>query len=167
MIRALLLCCALLLSACATSQAPLPTILPHLQTPLQLHIQRHQGEQRQDWLLIIQQEPQGLRWSMMDPLGIPQARLLLINGQWQADGLLPPNPEARELFAALLFALTPDTELRNNYPEAQRQGTHRHLEERWTVEYHSANVFDLDVTPDKDSPALSYGVSPLNNETAP
>ena len=44
---------------------------------------------------------------MMDPLGIPQARQKLIDGQWQADGLLPPNPEARELFAALLFALTP------------------------------------------------------------
>ena len=166
MIRAVQLCCFLLLGACA-SQAPLPTRLPSLALPLQLHIQRQQGDQRQDWLLIIQQEPQGLRWSMMDPLGIPQARQLLINGQWQADGLLPPNPEARELFAALLFALTPDPELRANYPQAQRQGTQRRLEERWRVTYHSADVFTLSVMPGNADPVLSYGVSPLNNEAAP
>ena len=53
---------------------------------------------------------------MMDLLGIPQARQKLIDGKWQADGLLPPNPQARELFAALLFALTPKDELSGNYP---------------------------------------------------
>lgn len=166
MIRAVLLCCLLLLGACA-SQAPLPATPPSLQLPLQLHIQRQQAEQRQDWLLVIQQESQGLRWSMMDPLGIPQARQLLINDQWQADGLLPPNPEARELFAALLFALTPDTELRASYPQAQRQGTQRRLDGRWSVAYHSADVFTLNIKGHNDDAALAYSVSPLNNETAP
>ncbi len=95
---------------------PLPASDPTLPLPLQLHIERQQADQRQDWLLVIQREGPGIRWSMMDPLGIPQARQQLIDGRWQADGLLPPNPEARELFAALLFALTPSGELARTYP---------------------------------------------------
>lgn len=106
MIRALLVGCLLLLSACA-SHAPLPERTPTLALPMQLHIERTLAGQRQDWLLVIQREDAGIRWSMMDPLGIPVARQRLVAGQWQADGLLPPNAEARELFAALLFALTP------------------------------------------------------------
>ncbi|NAS62374.1 hypothetical protein CVE36_12340, partial [Pseudomonas syringae pv. actinidiae] len=108
MIR-LLFVAFLLLGGCA-AQAPIPTTAPTLNLPMQLHIERRQTDQHQDWVLVIQHENAGLRWSMMDPLGIPQARQLLINGQWQADGLLPPNPEARELFAALMFAMTPDME---------------------------------------------------------
>lgn len=96
----------LLLSAC-TSRAPLPEQTPDLALPMQLHIQRLQADQRLDWVLVIQREGPGIRWSMMDLLGIPQARQKLVDGAWHADGLLPPNAEARELFAALLFALTP------------------------------------------------------------
>ena len=65
-----------------------------------IRVQRQADGQSQDWLLVIQREGGGIRWSMMDPLGIPQARQLLDGQQWQADGLLPPNPAARELFAA-------------------------------------------------------------------
>jgi hypothetical protein len=166
MIRAFLIGCMLLLSACA-SQTPLPVSMPHLQLPMQLHIQRQLDEQRQDWLLVIQQEASGLRWSLMDPLGIPIARQQLINGQWQADGLLPPNAEARELFAALLFALTPDQELNTGYPEAMRRGTQRIFKARWGVEYSSADTFRLVILGNKDSQRLDYGVSPLNNERAP
>jgi hypothetical protein len=167
MMRALLLACALLLSACA-SQAPLPAELPSLPLPMQLHVQRQQAEQRQDWLLVIQQEPTGLRWSLMDPLGIPLARQRLVSGQWQADGLLPPNPEARELFAALLFALTPDTELRSRYPDAHRQGTRRSLDARWGVEYRGRDVFTLTLAhPVHVDTKLVYRISPLNSETAP
>ena len=160
MIRALLIAFALLLSACA-SQPPLPLSVPHLQLPMQLHIQRQQAEQRQDWLLVVQQQANGLRWSLMDPLGIPLARQLLINGQWQADGLLPPNAEARELFAALLFALTPDSELSGNYPGVQRRGTQRIFDARWGVEYSSSDTFQLIVLTGKDGGRLSYGISPL------
>jgi hypothetical protein len=162
MIRALFIACVLLLAACA-SKAPLPVSVPELQLPMQLHIQRQQADQRQDWLLVIQQEASGLRWSLMDPLGIPLARQQLINGQWQADGLLPPNAEARELFAALLFALTPDSELRRNYPTAQRRGTQRIVDERWGVEYSSADTFRLVVLTGKDG-RINYGISPLNSE---
>ncbi|UVL46603.1 hypothetical protein LOY57_02035 [Pseudomonas moraviensis] len=134
--------CALLLSACA-SQAPLPAANPTLPLPLQLHIEREQAGQRQDWLLVIQREGAGTRWSMMDPLGIPQARQRLIDGHWQADGLLPPNPEARELFAALLFALTPSAELLRNYPDARQQPDQRSLPARWHVRYSQPLSFEM------------------------
>ncbi|MGG5223085.1 hypothetical protein [Pseudomonas syringae pv. coryli] len=160
MIRILFLA-FLLLGGCA-AHAPLPTSAPTMQLPMQLHIERRQADQHQDWLLIIQRENGGLRWSMMDPLGIPQARQLLIDGKWQADGLLPPNPEARELFAALMFAMTPDLEMHGRYPTAYRQGMQRRLDDRWLVEYQSANAFTIRL---KDR--LSYKVTPLNNESLP
>lgn len=70
MIRGLLIGCLLLLSACS-SHAPLPERTLTLALPLQLHIERQLAGQRQDWLLVIQRENSGIRWSMMDPLGIP------------------------------------------------------------------------------------------------
>lgn len=148
----------LLLGGC-TSQSPLPGNPPEMQLPKQLHIVRNQAEQRQDWLLVIQREANGLRWSMMDPLGIPLARQLLIEGRWQNDGLLPPNPEARELFAGLMFAMSSDVEMAARYPSARRQGMQRRLENRWLVEYQSADAFTLRL---KDG--LSYQVTPLNSE---
>ena len=148
-----------LLSGCA-SQAPLPASNPTLPLPLQLHIERNQADQRQDWLLVIQREGPGIRWSMMDPLGIPQARQQLIDGRWQADGLLPPNPEARELFAALLFALTPSGELARNYPAAQQQGEQRTLGPRWAIRYAQPLSFELNLPQ-----GPHYRVSPLGEPT--
>ncbi|MNF40151.1 MULTISPECIES: hypothetical protein [unclassified Pseudomonas] len=159
MIRLLLVCCALLLSACA-SQPPLPEARPTLQLPLQLHIEREEHQQRLDWLLVIQREGAGLRWSMMDPLGIPQARQRLIDRQWQADGLLPPNPQARELFAALLFALTPSGELHANYPAARQHGMQRSLPARWEVRYTQPMSFEL-----KLPNGPTYHVTPLHEST--
>ncbi len=150
-----------LLCACA-SPPPLPDQAPALALPMQLHIQREQAGQRQDWLLVIQQEGSRLRWSMLDLLGIPQARQLLDHGQWQADGLLPPNPAARELFAAMLFALTPDDQLQQGYPAARQQGRQRWLGERWRVDYRNADDFTLNL-----GQGLRYLVSPLPSETPP
>ena len=138
MMRRLLIGALLLLSACA-SQAPLPAKTPALALPLQLHVQRLEAGQSQDWLLVIQREGGGIRWSMMDPLGIPQARQKLIDGQWQADGLLPPNPQARELFAALLFALASADDVRALYPDERLPG----LTER-TIVTRSALEAELD-----------------------
>ena len=148
----LLMC--MLLSSC--TGLPLPRKMPTLALPMQLHIQREQADQRQDWLLVIQQQDTALRWSLMDPLGIPLARQLLQDGTWHADGLLPPNPEARELFAALLFALTPATELAGNYPQAKTADDLRFLEQRWQVHYQQPEVFRIDMKGD-----LHYTVSPL------
>ncbi|WDH35891.1 hypothetical protein [Pseudomonas chlororaphis] len=160
MIRALLVGCLLLLSACA-GQPPLPEKTPSLALPLQLHIERQQAGQRQDWLLVIQAEGPGIRWSLIDPLGIPLARQQLIDGRWQADGLLPPNPEARELFAALLFALTPAGELRDNYPAARQHGAQRDLAPHWQVRYRQALDFRLELPR-----GLHYHISPLTAENA-
>lgn len=159
--RLIISACLLLLGACA-SQAPLPASAPHLKLPMQLHVVREQAGQRQDWILVIQQQTPGLRWSMMDPLGIPVARQLLIDGQWKADGLLPPNPQAKELFAALLFALTPARELQRNYPMALAQANQRDLGKRWHVHYSQTAIFDL-----RTEQNVTYRISPLNDEVSP
>ncbi|MGE1154737.1 hypothetical protein [Pseudomonas kitaguniensis] len=159
MIRLFLMGCLLLLSACA-SQPPLPEKNPALALPMQLHVQRKEGGQSQDWLLVIQREGAALRWSMMDPLGIPLARQKLVNGQWQADGLLPPNPPARELFAALLFALTSADELRALYPSAQAMDLTRTLPGHWQIVYQSSQVFSVNIS----GQPLSYRVTPLGVE---
>lgn len=156
MMRLLLIGCLLLLSACA-SQSPLPAKTPALALPLQLHVQRLANGQSQDWLLVIQREGGGIRWSMMDPLGIPQARQKLINGQWQADGLLPPNPQARELFAALLFALASADDVRALYPGAQAIDLTRTLPGHWQIVYQSSEVFSVNMT----AQPVSYRVTPL------
>ena len=158
----MLLC--VLLNGC--SSLPLPKHTPTLALPMQLHVQREHADQRQDWLLVIQQEDAALRWSLMDPMGIPLARQVLQNGHWNADGLLPPNPEARELFAALLFALTPNDQLADNYPQATSSTDRRAIEPRWRVHYQPPQVFSIDLQSD-----VHYTISPLdtsfNPETAP
>lgn len=155
----------LLLVGCA-SQLPLPSEQPRLQLPLQLHLQQHSAAGSQDQLLVIQQEQQALRWTLLSPLGTPLARQLLVNGRWQADGLLPPNPEARELFAALLFALTPDDQLDRLYAglDWTRQANARRLHgaQHWHVLYQHNGRFQLDV-----GTGLSYGVAPLDDGARP
>ena len=159
--RTLLIGCLMLLGACA-SNAPLPATPPDLQLPRQLHVQRIQGEQRQDWMLVIQREDNALRWSLLDFLGIPQARQRLVDNQWHADGLLPPNPQARELFAALLFALTRPDQLISRYPHAYVGASDRHLDERWAVHYRNADEFTLTL-----AHGLSYQISPLPEQSQP
>lgn len=156
MMRLLLIGCVLLLSACA-SQAPLPQRTPTLALPMQLHVQRLADGQSQDWLLVIQSEGSAIRWSMMDPLGIPLARQKLVDGQWQADGLLPPNPQARELFAALLFALTPADEVPALYPHAQAMDLTRTLPGHWQIVYQSSEVFSVNMA----GQPLRYRITPL------
>ncbi|MNG72481.1 hypothetical protein D3C79_309060 [compost metagenome] len=152
---------SLLLGACA-ARPPLPAQLPALDLPQQLHVGREQAGQRQDWLLVIQREDSHLRWSLLDLLGIPQARQLLDGQHWRADGLLPPNPAARELFAAVLFALTPPDQLPRLYPKARQQGQRRWLGDRWNVTYRAADAFDLNL-----GQGLRYRLDPLPNEHTP
>lgn len=163
--RAGLLLVGLLLGACA-SQAPVPAVTPTLELPLQLQVQRRQADQIQDWLLVIQREDSALRWSLLDPLGLPQARQRLEQGQWHNDGLLPPNPEARELFAALLFALSPHAELPRLYAglDWQAEAGQRSLDQgsrHWRVSYRQPLHFDLRLGDD-----LQYAVTPLPQQGA-
>jgi len=162
--RLLLGLCLVLLAGCA-ARAPLPATTPALEVPLQLHVRRL-GSEPADWLLVIQREAAALRWSLLDPLGIPLARQQLRDGDWHADGLLRPNPEARELFAALLFALTRRDQLAALYggEAEQHDPAERQLRQagsvRWQVRYRSAQSFELDV-----APGLTYGVAPLPDTT--
>ncbi len=154
----------LLLGACA-SRTPLPAAAPSLSLPLSLHIQRAQAGTSADWLLVVQAEGTALRWSLFDPLGVPLARQLLDHGQWRNDGLLPPNAEARELFAALLFALTPSAELAQCYPQGDWQlagADQRRLEPDWRIDYRTPRHFTLNTPPD-----LHYQVAPLQPEESP
>ncbi|AYC34592.1 hypothetical protein D3880_20420 [Pseudomonas cavernae] len=144
MIRALLLGLCLLLTACA-ARTPLPSTAPALALPLSLHIQRDDGTASQDWLLVVQDEAGALRWSLFDPLGVPLARQQLAGGEWRSDGLLPPNAEARELFAALLFALTPSAQLARIYPpdEWVAADGQRRLNPDWQIGYRAPLDFTL------------------------
>lgn len=151
----------LLLVACA-ARPPLPARLPTLELPQQLHVEREQAGHRQDWVLVVQAEEGRLRWSLLDLLGIPQARQLLDGQQWHADGLLPPNPAARELFAAVLFALTPVEQLQQLYPQAQQQAARRWLAGRWQVTYRASDAFDLNM-----GQGMRYLVDPLPSENTP
>lgn len=114
---ALALACALL-AGCAAS-VPVPRESTVLTTPRMLHVvQERPGEPAADTMLVVQPEGRGTRWLLFDPLGAPRARQILENGQWRNDGFLPPNDSARALFAALIFAWTPQAELASRYGEA-------------------------------------------------
>ncbi|MDD0845357.1 hypothetical protein [Pseudomonas sp. Gutcm_11s] len=161
MLRAVLLAMTLLLGACA-GHTPVPVSSPALTAalPISLQIERTQSAEQRDWLLVIQAEGEALRWSLFDPLGVPLARQLLQDGEWRNDGLLPPNAEARELFAALLFALSTDDAL-TAYPAGSWQrgaDGQRRLNPDWLIRYRSALDFTL------AAPQLSYRVCALNQE---
>lgn len=106
-----------LLTACASSLPPVPTTPLTLELPRKLHVVRA-GEPASDAILIVQADGRGTRWSLFDPLGAPRARQILQDGQWRNDGFAPPNDAARGLFAALIFAWTPATELAARYGQA-------------------------------------------------
>lgn len=161
MLRVALLTLTLLLGACA-GHTPVPDSAPPLSAslPISLQIERTQNAEQLDWLLVVQAEGESLRWSLFDPLGVPLARQLLEHGEWHNDGLLPPNTEARELFAALLFALSTDVAL-DTYPAGSWQHDadgQRRLNPDWRIRYRSALDFTL-ATRD-----LTYQVRALNQE---
>jgi hypothetical protein len=164
--RLILLGLGLLLSACA-ARTPLPLSAPILAAPLPaaLSVERQQGDDQQTWWLVVQAEQSALRWSLFDPLGMPLARQLLENGNWHADGLLPPNKEALELFAALLFALTPSEKLPASYaPDTWQQlaDGKRRLSPHWLIDYHAPLDFTL-----SQGQELSYRVYALADDEIP
>lgn len=106
---------AFLLAGCAGAP-PTPLAAPAFALPRQLHVaQSRPGQPAQDTLLVVQREAAATRWSLFDPLGIPQARQILEHGRWRNDGFLRPNGQARDLFAALVFAWTPLDDLDTAY----------------------------------------------------
>ncbi|WP_367351834.1 DUF3261 domain-containing protein [Achromobacter animicus] len=136
----------LALAACAGAP-PLPARDAAFSLPRQLHVvQTSPGAPAVDLLLVVQREDAALRWSLFDPMGVPQARQMLEGGQWRNDGFMRPNTQARDLFAALMFAWTPASELDAAYGSASwrsapsQAGTAQRLlldggKVRWTVTY--------------------------------
>lgn len=123
------------LTACSARQ-PLPAQTPALQgvqLPLQLHLRYQEADLERDAIVVIQREATALRFSLFDALGVPQARQILRDGAWHADGLLPPNPQARQWFAGLLFALTDAEHLQEQYPNATLTPQQRGLANGWQV----------------------------------
>lgn len=166
MIRGLLIGICLLLGACA-ARTPVPPTTPQLQSqlPLTLQIQRQAEADRQTWLLVIQAQGRALRWSLFDPMGTPLARQQLVAGRWQAEGLLPPNPAARELFAALLFALSTPESLADNYPANSwtvTGDTQRELSPDWRIDYSTALDFTLEA-----GDQTRYHVTPIASHETP
>jgi hypothetical protein len=164
--RLLLLGLGLLLTACA-ARTPLPSNPPVLTAPLPatLQVKREQAGEQQFWWLVVQAEGAALRWSLFDPLGVPLARQLLQDGAWRADGLLPPNDEALELFAAVLFALTPTDALATSYAPATWQALadgQRRLTPDWRISYRAPLDFTLNHAQD-----LSYRVNVLADQEIP
>ncbi len=110
--RALGAALALALLAGCAGAPPLPARDAGFSLPRQLHVvQAAPGQPALDTLLVVQREGAALRWSLFDPMGVPQARQMLERGAWRNDGFLRPNAQARNLFAALIFAWTPEAEL--------------------------------------------------------
>lgn len=99
MLKRFVLCLAVLWGLAACQSLPSIQTLPSLNDALTLQVTDVSGSNS---LLII--EPVGVnewRFVQVDALGAPMARQTLQNGQWRADGFLPPNPKARVLFSAV------------------------------------------------------------------
>lgn len=111
----LLLAFLMLLTGCTT-----PLAVPSGPMPFNLPRQMYVVEQAtdnttRDSILIVQQEGEATRWTLLDLLGMPQARQILQAGRWRNDGFLPPNGRASLLFSAIAFALTPENALKKTY----------------------------------------------------
>ncbi|WP_241666488.1 DUF3261 domain-containing protein [Stutzerimonas nosocomialis] len=152
----------LLLTACA-SAPPAPQGVPELALPSQWHVRGDDAQRPLNAILVLQAEGDTLRAVLLDPLGVPLARQRLGTDGWEADGLLPPNPQAWELFAALLFALTPDDQLGEHYGEAdwridepQRVLLQRGAV-RWQVRYSEQGAMEIEIAAEQ----RHYRVEPL------
>jgi len=110
--------------------------------PVQLLLEVEQ-QKSDDYLLVIQEQHESLRFSLFNPMGMPVARQVLRHSRWHADGLLPPNQQAKQWFAAVLFALMEPEQAARLYPDAQITEQQRLLKTRWRVDYQSTQQFTV------------------------
>ncbi|MCY1201983.1 hypothetical protein D9M72_134610 [compost metagenome] len=162
-----------LLAGCAGAP-PVPGRDATFSLPRRLHVeQAAAGQPSLDTLLVVQREGPALRWSLFDPMGVPQARQMLQDGRWRNDGFVRPNSQARDLFAALIFAWTPEAELDAAYgagnwrARAQRDGAaerelRQHGRPRWTVRWPQAAQADTFTVVDADG--ITWRISPLKEQ---
>lgn len=162
-----------LLAGCAGAP-PVPARDAAFTVPRQLHVvQAAAGQPPLDTMLVVQREGAALRWSLFDPMGVPQARQMLEHGQWRNDGFLRPNAQARNLFAALMFAWTPQAELDAAYGPGAWQArqtpdgaAERSLRDRgaarWTVRWPQAA--DPDVFSITGADGVIWRIAPLKEQ---
>ncbi|WP_447919062.1 DUF3261 domain-containing protein [Achromobacter aegrifaciens] len=162
-----------LLAGCAGTP-PVPARDAVFSLPRQLHVvQAAAGQPPLDMMLVVQREGAALRWSLFDPMGVPQARQMLEHGQWRNDGFLRPNAQARNLFAALIFAWTPETELDAAYGAGNwrtgREADGAALRElldggrpRWSVRWPQAAQTDTYTIVNADG--VAWRISPLKEQ---
>ena len=108
----------LFLAGCAaTSTLPRQASAPSQVETYKLGLVTAPG-QTEDSLLVVQPEAQGAsRWIQTNALGAPLARMVLQDGTWRTDGFLPPNPQARRLFEAIIAAQLPPAQWPAAYPD--------------------------------------------------
>lgn len=168
--RVLAMAVALIVLAGCAGAPPVPAREAGFSLPRQLHVvQTAPGQPSLDLVLVVQREGAALRWSLFDPMGVPQARQMLEHGQWRNDGFLRPNAQARDLFAALVFAWTPPSDLDAAYGAgAWRAGAAQRVllhggRPRWTVSWadpaqdaafsiHTSDNVTWRITPLKEQP---------------
>ncbi|WP_156469172.1 hypothetical protein [Cephaloticoccus primus] len=175
-----------LLTSCASQSIPVPkgisvttlTEFPHrvLVTETQSNPPPIPFIIRPIWQIVVQKEGASLRWLRFDPLGIPDARQILQQGRWRNDGFIYPNPQAREMFAALLFAWVPEQELNTSYgkqnwrnsPQADgsiNRALFHQGQARWIVHWPSAESMYKNATFSiKHADGTVWKVSPLATE---
>jgi hypothetical protein len=160
MIRVTVLASVLFLSACAV-HAPVPAQLPHIKFPQQLNVQRDQGREHEQWRLDIKKQRHGVLCNLMDASGSLLGQQELYEETWKNGEDRQQNRETRELCAAVLFALTPERDVRFNYPGVELRSHGRSLDERWSVDYATEGFFRISL-----DDGLRYVVSPLRGKAS-
>lgn len=160
MIRVIVLACALLLSACAV-HAPVPAQLPHIKFPQQLNVQRDQAREHEQWRLDINKQRHGVLCILTDASGSLLGQQELIEETWKKGENREQDRETRELCAAVLFALTPEKDVRFNYPGVELRPHGRSLDERWSVDYATEGFFRISL-----DDGLRYVVSPVRGKAS-
>ncbi|WP_462379831.1 hypothetical protein [Pseudomonas sp. Marseille-QA0892] len=113
----LILASAVLLGAC-TRQVTEPTVTPSLDLPAQFDVERTRRGVTDHLTVVVEPREEGSsQWQMKDADGSVLALLILQNLQWHASKVSSPSPQAREFFAALLFALTDESQLSDAYAD--------------------------------------------------
>lgn len=174
LLRALTAAATLAVLAGCAGAPPLPAREAGFSLPRQLHVvQEAAGQPPLDTMLVVQREGAALRWSLFDPMGVPQARQMLEHGKWRNDGFVRPNGQARDLFAALMFAWTPQAELDAAYGAKQWQATQStdgaaerklltHDSARWTVRWPQAAQPDIfSIT---NANGVTWRIAPLKEQ---
>lgn len=161
MIRNLLLASMLLLLGACADRETLPAQVPHLKLPIVLHAQHQPDDGQQAPLLEIKKRDHGVRFTLTGASGTLLAKQDLTNDGWQDRAKSDADYDARDLFGAVLFALTSVQEVRFVYPGVALQPYERRLEGRWQVSYASEGFFRVTL-----SDGTSYLLSPARGKAS-